>query len=436
MSENAFASTAPEAAGRNNYRPGLLPQIGMCFRRLLRRFTFQHEWRYLLYTFLLTLPLALWVRNKFYVAIEWTLIGSFGLVTVGMWIGALNSIQTVCRERNGIRRDKRDGMYVAAYVLATMLYQAILCAAETLVVILIFVICRVPFPSQGLITPWVPFDLAVTMFLVIYASDMLAFLLSSFMPNSVMAMAAVPIFLVIELVFSGAYQSLLPPAAMPIQKIAISSRGLEAINSEADYNALPMELFWKELEKQRDTRFGGKTSLGQLLELVKAENEVHHAVKVIRETEVGAVMTVEEVMYQLRNNPKFEPLRRYDVMGLFEIGELLDMLHETGLLDNMKNYTVGTNFTLGDVIDWLAKSPKLEYFRNAEFGSGTTIGELIDFFGEDEAREFVEMKTAELLHNDAYVKSPGYVGMRWLYLAIFALVYAVAAGVSIKVLTR
>ena len=436
MAERGFVTAAMEERSTIDYHPSLPAQLGLCFRRLLRRFRMRHEWRYILYAALASLIASLLVNDVYFITIEGTLTGSFLFILLGLWIGALGSIQTVCRERNGIRREVRAGMYVSAYVISSAFYQALLSAAEAVVIVVVSAIAQVHFPKSGVIFPWFPLDFGITMFLVIFSSAMFAFLISAFMTSAAMAMAALQFFLIFQLVFSGVFVSFLPPFSVVIQKFAIANRGIEVINSEADYNELPMRIIWDKITEMRDFKAGGETSLGKILEMVKADNEVYHSVKTIRETQVGAVLTVEEVMSQLRNNPKFEPLRRYEVMSLFEIGELLDLIHETGLLDSMKNYTVGANFTLGEIIDWLATSPKLEAFRDEEFGRGITVGQVIDFFGEDEARSFVETKSAQLLRNDRYVKTPGHVGRRWLYLGIFALAYTAAAGVSLKLLCR
>jgi hypothetical protein len=66
----------------------------------------------------------------------------------------------------------------------------------------------VQFPAKGLFTPWLIVDLALTLFLISYASDMLSLWISSLAHTTTTAMTVMPFVLIFQLVFSGGIFSL------------------------------------------------------------------------------------------------------------------------------------------------------------------------------------------------------------------------------------
>ena len=75
--------------------------------------------------------------------------GAFALVCACIWIGIFNSIRTICRERDIVRLEHRTGLNLGSYILAHWLYEAMLCAAEALVVALLVAVM-----SGALIKSW------------------------------------------------------------------------------------------------------------------------------------------------------------------------------------------------------------------------------------------------------------------------------------------
>ena len=72
-------------------------------------------------------------------------------MTACIWIGIFNSIQTVCRERQVIKREHRTGLHMSAYVAAHMIYQGVICCIQALLMTVIYGLFM-DFPDTGLVT--------------------------------------------------------------------------------------------------------------------------------------------------------------------------------------------------------------------------------------------------------------------------------------------
>jgi len=129
---------------------------------------------------------------------ESTKSGLFALICACIWIGLFNSIQLVCREKNDIVKDELDkGLKASSYMAAHFIYQAVLCLIQSVIVFLIFAIF-VNTSMKG----FAPMYL-VMIFMVMYASDAIAFVLSAAVPNPIVAMTFMPLLLLIQLVMAG-----------------------------------------------------------------------------------------------------------------------------------------------------------------------------------------------------------------------------------------
>ena len=95
------------------------------------------------------------------------------------------------------------------------------------------------FPNKGLLTGSFMLDLAVTMFLVTYASDMLALMVSCLAHTPMTAMTIMPFLLVVQLVFAGGVFPLEREGAKMLSKFTVSNWGIQAVNIAADVNSQP-----------------------------------------------------------------------------------------------------------------------------------------------------------------------------------------------------
>ena len=119
---------------------GRIAQIGIYFRKYLRMFVYQSDWKVLPISAIITALITLVVGHNMFVTMEGTNYGAFALSCACIWNGVFNSIQVVCRERNIVKKEHRSGLHISSYVIAHMLYQLLLCFLQTLVTLLI---CRI-----------------------------------------------------------------------------------------------------------------------------------------------------------------------------------------------------------------------------------------------------------------------------------------------------
>ena len=134
-----------------------------------------------------------------------TRTSSIMFISAALWIGLFNSVTSICNERKVIKFEYQiKGLSLPSYVAARVLTELVLCLAEAVLMIGTIVIL---YPhAQGNGSQIVLFG--VTLFLVIFTSDMLSLLISAFVKKSSQAMTAMPLVLMVQLLFSNFLQSL------------------------------------------------------------------------------------------------------------------------------------------------------------------------------------------------------------------------------------
>lgn len=138
-------------------------------------------------------------EKKMFETFEGSKSGLFALVCVCIWVGIFNSIQLVCREKNDIVKDELDkSLHATAYMAAHFIYQFFLCLIQSFIVFIIFYAFVADKGDIGS-----PIAYLITIFLVMYASDAMAFVISTAVPNPIVAMTVMPLLLLIQLVMAG-----------------------------------------------------------------------------------------------------------------------------------------------------------------------------------------------------------------------------------------
>lgn len=198
--------------------------VGKCFRLFVN----EKQWKNFLSTFIIMLLICLVTSSEMFLDFAATRKGSFAIVCACIWAGLFNSIQSICREREIIKREHRTGLSLTAYILAHVIYEAFICGVEALIVVMVVGIKNMMhLPVSGLIFP-VLLDLFFTFFLIIFASDMLAILISSIVAKENTAMTVMPFVLIIQLVMSD-FIFELSGISKTISTLTISRWGLNAI---------------------------------------------------------------------------------------------------------------------------------------------------------------------------------------------------------------
>ena len=462
-------------------------QVLIFLGKLLRMFVYQNDWKVLPMAALIAGLVGMVIRKRFFINMEGTLMGSFAIVCVCIWNGCFNSIQVICRERDVIKREHRSGMHISSYIFSHMLYQALLCLAQTVVTINVIKLVGVQFPTEGIITGLFMVDFSISMFLISYASDMMSLWVSSLSHNTTTAMTIMPFVLIFQLVFSGGMLTL-PEWTKTLTRFTISNPALKVIAAQADTNNRPYATISNMITKMRDNEIGGSVKVGQILDLL--QNQENPAIAELRAREIGGTITLGELRKQLDSpsmdalkqakitndvtvedvvrlilvSEDLESVRNYDfgipgvtlgkllqdimstdaakpllekkLVQVATVGDLLNIIDANGLMEQYKDTEIGGTTTLGELIDMAANSPVVQSKRDTEIKIKVTVGTLIDLAGEERVKTFLEEKAAAASYVKDYEYELENIVDYWFDLIVFVLAFALLAMITLEFIDK
>ncbi|MDD5833250.1 MAG: ATP-binding cassette domain-containing protein [Clostridiales bacterium] len=247
---------------------GRLGQIKVYLGKLMRLFITQGDWKVIPMAVVISVLIAMVVGGRIFGDMDGTRLGSFAVVCVCIWNGFFNSIQVVCRERAIIKREHRSGLHITSYIAAHMIYQAFICMAQVVIFIVCFNVLGINMPAKGAVTGSFLVDFCITLFLITYAADMMALMVSCIVGNTTTAMTVMPFLLIIQLVFSG----IAFPLAGNLEKasnLTLSKWGSYAICSDSDYNSQPNTILYSAINQ-----FRGFEPVDILLQYIDTHNDL------------------------------------------------------------------------------------------------------------------------------------------------------------------
>lgn len=181
----------------------LFEQIGILSKRYVHLLVNDRQ-RMLLLLFqapLLALLISIVADGKQFSQYEMTKSILFALSCSAFWVGILNSIQEVCKERVILRREYMTGLRLLAYISSKLLVLGILCSIQSLLLTGVFAIF-VGVPDKGVMT--LPFlEMFITTFLTALQATSMGIFVSSLFKNGDRAMTVAPILLMPQILFSG-----------------------------------------------------------------------------------------------------------------------------------------------------------------------------------------------------------------------------------------
>ena len=472
---------------RRVHHTGRMRQVFIYLGKQLRFFINESDWKVLPMAAIIAALVAMVIRRKFFVNMEGALMGGFALACVAIWNGCFNSIQSVCRERAIIKREHRSGMHISAYMTAHMIYQFLLCAAQTVLTMVVLRLLDVKIPKgmgTGTVTPWMICDIGLTMFLISYASDMMSLFLSSISRTTTGAMTLMPFILIFQLVFSGGIIPL-PEWSRPLSNFTISNYGIKALTAEAGYNELPMTTVWNTVSGMRNSEIGGTFTVGQILdkldnpivekhrgdEVLKAytvgevaeilskadqylklrDREIVHPIKLrevaeailneeslksFRDRKLLGGKTIGDVLGALTADPDAAALLDLEIGKTLTLGQVLDALHAEELVKKASDVRLNKPVTLGDIVDFLRNNGALQEQREKTITLKTTVGDVMDIFGEENVKKFVQEKTAAAAHKPEYDRTVRNIAKNWLVLVLYIAVFAMLATIVLELIDK
>ena len=464
-------------------------QVSIYFGKMLRMFVYQNDWKVLPMAALVAGLVGMVIRNKIFVNMEGTLMGAFAIVCVCIWNGCFNSIQVICRERDVVKREHRSGMHISSYIVSHMLYQCLLCLAQTAITLYVTLIVGVKYPPDGLVTPFFILDFMISMFLITYASDMLSLWASALAKNTTTAMTIMPFVLIFQLVFSGGMLSL-PAWTETMTHFTISNPGLKVLAAQADTNHRPYSTIASMVSKMRDSEIGGTFTIGQALDIL--QDAKNPTIAEVRAKEIGKVMTLNELKTALDKSATFDAFKKEHVVEDFTVedalrilldakelesvindslgantvfairdvlqtlldseemqtilqtkllhtttvGDVLDAIGTDDLIEQYGDTKIGGTFTIGEAVDALANNPDIQARRDQEITVHTSVGKVLDIVGEDKVKTFLEQKAAEVSYKADYECTVENIIGYWLDIFIFIIVFAALAIITLEFIDK
>ncbi|MDO4990938.1 MAG: ABC transporter permease [Eubacteriales bacterium] len=488
MAETMEKTARRDIAVRYHGRKG---QILIYLGKFLRMFIYQSDWK--------VLPMAAFVAGLvgmvtnagMFQTMEGTLMGAFALVMVCIWNGCFNSIQVICRERDVIKREHRSGMHISSYIIAHMIYQAVLCLLQTCVTLYVLQVVDMRFDlCKPLFTKWFLVDFGISVFLITFAADMMALWISTLARSTTAAMTVIPFVLIFQLVFSGGMLTL-PDFSRPLMSLTISAPGMNAVAAQSDYNNRPMVALWNKVQAMGNMEISGSIDMGQVLDFVNKNtdqaqeirdqkvsvsvtmgqvldflhDDTNPAAKSIRDVELAGTINMYQALMMLdstklsvsdpsddglsdatllgplvealRKDPEsVETLSQTEFKGKTTVGDLIDTAMEYGLLDQYRDREVTITRTVGQLIDMMTTGPNAETVRSKSFLIKMTVAELQAKLGVERVRALLQEKAAEGSIKPEYEYTKENVEQYWLRLLLFIVVFASLATITLEFIDK
>ncbi len=218
--------------------------LGKCFRI----FCNEKGWKIFIGSIIITLLIGSVTGENMFSDYKDTKYGVFALSCACIWTGIFNSIQSICKERDIIKREYMSGLSIESYIIAHLIYEFMLCAVEAfLVTIIVIFKNESTMLDSGVICP-IQLELYLSFFLIIFSSDVLALMVSCIVKTTNTAMTVMPFILIIQLVMSGLIFEL-EGISKFISNFTISKWGLAAILTTSNLNEMGGEqLFCEDYE--------------------------------------------------------------------------------------------------------------------------------------------------------------------------------------------
>lgn len=167
----------------------------------------------------------------------------FAMCCAAFWMGILDSIQEICKERPILQREYAGGLNLFAYIISKVLVMGVLCLIQTALLLGAFVLVR-GLPDETLFNP--TFELFMSNFMMSFAAMCLGLAVSALVKNSDRALALAPILIMPQVLFSGFLFEL--EGALDVFSNIIHCRwGMEALGTSVNLNALDLKVYENEM---------------------------------------------------------------------------------------------------------------------------------------------------------------------------------------------
>ena len=204
----------------------------------------QRLWLLLIQAPLLGLLISLVANGKQFQTVSATKSLMFALSCSSFWIGILNAIQEICKERNILKREYMTGLSLRSYITSKATVLGTMCLIQTFMLTAVFAVL-VGTPDSGVMFPAF-LEMLVTNFLTAMSAAATGLFVSAMFSNADRAMTVAPILLMPQILFSGIIFKL-SGATEIISWFTGCRWSMEGLGSTCDFNYLTMR---QALEKE------------------------------------------------------------------------------------------------------------------------------------------------------------------------------------------
>jgi ABC-type multidrug transport system ATPase subunit len=163
----------------------------------------------------------------------------FTLACAAVWLGVLNSIQEICKERVIYKRERAVNLKIAPYIASKLFILGLVCIIQAISLVGLTAVF-IDFPGKGLL-PNLYLEVFLSVFLITFVSVALGLVISTFFKNPDAAMSAAPVILVPQLLFTGLVFELKGVSDI-ISSFALSKWASRVLAVSFDLNNIPLKI--------------------------------------------------------------------------------------------------------------------------------------------------------------------------------------------------
>ncbi len=219
-----------------------IKQTSVYVAKNFRLFMNQKDWKFIVIAAVISFLVCSIVGKDMFSTYESTKSGFFAIISASIWIGIFNFIQRICKEHSTITSEYRSGLHIRAYIMSHVIFDFVICLIQSAVLMGICMIF-IDFPSNGIIFGSSLVEYFITLFLIIWCSDIMGIMISSVVSTPNAAMTAMPFILILQLVMSGVLFEL-NGWALKVANVTFSKWGMSALGSIGNLNDenLPLKM--------------------------------------------------------------------------------------------------------------------------------------------------------------------------------------------------
>ena len=215
--------------------------------------------------------------NDCFIVCEKTKSCLFALSCAAFWVGILDSIQEICKERDILTREYAGGLKISAYIASKVLVLGVLCVVQAALLTGVFCAMKGLPPADALFIN-TGLELFITMVLLTLSAMCLGLWISALFKNPDRAIAMAPILIMPQVLFSGLIFEL-KGAAHTISTFVNCRWGMEAFGATADLNSLDLKIYGEEVTIPASTQDvnGMEVEIEEQVREIDAEMFEHEA---------------------------------------------------------------------------------------------------------------------------------------------------------------